>query len=149
MKKYVLSLLISICYALIACGQDFSTNLGVGIVYPFERTYISCDICNRIAPNYILVCACDLSKVETNLSPTLRIDFKHIFCDLGFGWGHRFGGQNINDHNFHTYTMSIFWQNKKYYIGSSMFWRSYQSHIGFHKGTLRICFGMKFTKIRD
>jgi len=143
MKKYIISLLLSISCIFAVYTQDFSTNLGLGFVYPLERTYVNVELCNKIAPNYSLALSADISKVETNLSPKLKINVKNICLDLGFGWGHKFAKANISDHNFHTYTVGLYWLKNRYYFGGSMFWRSYESHIGFHKGTLRLCLGCK------
>ena len=90
MKKYVISLLLSISCIFAVYAQDFSTNLGLGFVYPLERTYVNVELCDKIAPNYSLALSADISKVETNLSPKLKINVKNICLDLGFGWGHKF-----------------------------------------------------------
>ena len=143
MKTYIVSLLLSVVCIFKAYSQDISSNLGIGIVYPFERTYVNVELCNKIAPHYVLALSSDVSRVETNLSPKLKMDLNNVCIDLGFGWGHRFGKEEINDHNFHTYTIGLYWIKDRYYVGTSMFWRSNESHIGFHKGTLRLCFGMR------
>jgi len=143
MKKIALFVIFNITFLLNLIAQDFSANVGVGVVYPIDRTYFSVELCNKIAPNYTLILSTELSKIETNLSPKLLITYKNIGCDCSFGWGHKFGKEEINDHNYHTYTIGLYYMKNKYFIGTSMFWRSYQSHIGFHKGTLRLCFGIK------
>ena len=146
MKRIFLLILSFLCCGLVCQSQDLALNTGIGLIYPLERTYFNIDIINRITPTYELVLSNDISKIETNLSPKLKINVNRISTDIGFGWGHRFGGAEIDDHNFHTYTFGIYWNTNRYYIGSSMYWRSYQSHIGLHKGTLRFCFGIKLIK---
>ena len=84
----------------------------------------------------------EISKTESNISPKLNMHLDKFRLEGGIGWGHRFE-KECNDHNYHAYTLGVFYERKKLFFGSSMFWRSYQAHIGLHRGTLRFIIGIR------
>lgn len=130
------------------CAQNWSVKLGIGYVQPIERTFADIELCHKIAPYYSLAIATELSYAESNISPKLITKLtNNLSLETGFGWGHHWQKANCDDHNYHTYTIGLAWQKqiKKHiaiFCNPSMFWRSYQAHIGFHRGTLRFCAGI-------
>ena len=146
----VLMLILSILCAVHCCAQDWSAKLGVGYVQPIERTFANIEVCHRIAPKYSLSLSSELSRAESNVSPKLVREITGgLSVEAGFGWGHRWQKEGCNDHNYHTYTLGIMWarpisKNVSFFVGPSMLWRSYQAHIGLHRGTLRAVAGFSF-----
>lgn len=146
----VLMLILSILCAVRCSAQDWSAKLGVGYVQPIERAFANIEVCHRIAPKYSLSLSTELSSVESNVSPKLvMVLTEGLSLDSGFGWGHRWQKADCSDHNYHTYTLGLMWSwpvadRLSFFVGPSMFWRSYQAHIGLHRGTLRMCAGLAF-----
>ena len=120
-------------------GQYVSVYCG-GML-PVRRSFIGVEVGKRIESVSIGLSA-ETSPTETNISPKLNLHLKDIRLEGGMGWGHRFGENN--DHNYHTYTLGVFFERKRLFFGSSMLWRSYQAHIGLHRGTLRAIVGYRF-----
>jgi len=146
----VLMLILSILCAVRCCAQDWSAKLGVGYVQPIERTFANIEVCHRIAPKYSLSLSSELSRAESNVSPKLVREITGgLSVEAGFGWGHRWQKEGCNDHNYHTYTLGATWSRPisdkvSFFVSPSMFWRSYQAHIGLHRGTLRLNVGLSY-----
>ncbi len=132
-------------------AQEFSCRLGLGGMLPIERTFMTLELSDRFAPHFSLTLAGEVSRVESNISPMLIVDVGSGFSlSAGFGWGHKFQRLEVDDHNFHTYTLGIVWSKPigsrwSFFVGPSLYWRSYQAHIGLHRGALRLCAGVSFS----
>lgn len=115
-----------------------------GSVLPLRRSFIGVEVGKRI--EYISVgLSGEIGKTESNISPKLDLHLGSFTLEGGMGWGHRFV-KECNDHNFHTYTLGVFYGRDRWFVGSSMYWRSYQAHIGLHRGTLRLVVGYRLRK---
>lgn len=143
-------LCLSVLSITFCCAQNWSVKLGISHVQPIERTFADIELCHKIAPHYSLAIATELSYTESNISPKLITQLtNNLSLEAGFGWGHHWQKANCNDHNYHTYTLGVLWSRPisgkvSFFMGPSMFWRSYQSHIGLHRGTLRLNAGLSY-----
>jgi len=118
----------------------YAQRIYLGTALPLRRTFIGAEVGKRIE-NISIGLSGEISPTESNLSPKLNLHFKNVSLEGGMGWGHRFGENN--DHNYHTYTLGVVYERKRLFFGTNMFWRSYQAHIGFHRGTLRFIIGIR------
>lgn len=131
-------------------AQGWSVKMGVGGVMPWRRSYADVELRYRIAPRYSLSMEAEVSSDASNVAPKLVVDlYSWLSVEAAFGWGHIWKKDGCSDHNFHTYSIGLMWNRSLgehwgIYAGPSMYWRSYQSHIGFHKGTLRLCTGIAY-----
>lgn len=136
--------------ATMCLAQEISCRVSAGGVLPLRRTFVSTEVRGQIAPRYAISIAGEVSKTESNVMPKLTIELTQgLSLEAGFGWGHHWKMADCNDHNYHTYTLGIMWarpisKNVSFFVGPSMFWRSYQAHIGLHRGTLRAVAGFSF-----
>lgn len=119
----------------------YAQRVYLGSALPLRRTFIGVEVGKRI--EYISIgLSGEISPTDSNVSPKIYLHLKKISLEGGMGWGHRFGENN--DHNYHTYTLGVFFERKRLFFGSSMLWRSYQAHIGLHRGALRAIVGYRF-----
>lgn len=129
-------------------AQEFSFRGSFGAVSPVSRAFSCFELRHQLSPRYFLAISAELSMDESNVSPKLAVDlFREISLEAGFGWGHHWEKSGCDDHNYHTYTIGLIWtkpvrKDVSIFAGPSLFWRSYQSHIGLHRGTLRIAAGV-------
>lgn len=152
MKRHILFLIFLFILGEAAhCpAQDFSIRMSAAGVLPATRSFAGVEFRQQIAPRYSLGIAGEIGPEESNVSPKLAVKLSQgISLEAGFGWGHKFQKEGIDDHNFHTYTLGLTWERRigrrwTFFAGPSMFWRSYQAHIGFHVGTMRIAAGAAF-----
>ena len=118
----------------------YAQRIYLGSALPLRRTFIGAEVGKRIE-NISIGLSGEISPTESNISPKLNLHFRNFSLEGGLGWGHRFGENN--DHNYHTYTLGVVYERKRLFFGSNMFWRSYQAHIGLHRGTLRFIIGIR------
>ena len=92
----------------------------------------------------------EFSPTGSNLCPKLVIGRQSgLSIEAGIGWAHRWQKADCSDHNYHTYLLGLMWTHPltrrlSFFAGPSMFWRSYQSHIGLHRDTLRLNAGLSY-----
>lgn len=152
MKSFCVFLLLSffLGVAVSSPAQEYSLRVGAGAVLPVERSFLEVEFIHRIAPRYSLALSSEIGADASNVSPKLAVDLiRGLGAEASFGWGHIWKKEGCDDHNFHTYGFGIVWSKRiggrwSFYIGPSMYWRSHQGHIGFHKGTLRLVAGISF-----
>lgn len=131
-------------------AQEFSCRASLGGVLPLSRSFAAVELRKQIAPRYAISLIGEFSMVESNVSPKLTIGvLSGLSLEAGFGWGHHWQMSGCNDHNYHTYTLGVMWSKPinnrmTFFVGPSMYWRSYQAHIGLHRGTLRLSAGLSF-----
>ena len=131
-------------------AQEISCRVATGGVLPLRRAFVSAEVRGQIAPRYAISIAGEVSRAESNVMPKLTYDMTPwLSLESGFGWGHHWRKSDCNDHNYHTYTLGVLWSRPisgkvSFFMGPSMFWRSYQSHIGLHRGTLRLNAGLSY-----
>ena len=143
---FVLILLLSVTQCL---GQGLSCRMQVGGVLPLRRTFAALEVRKQIAPRYAIGMAGEVSMTESNVMPKMAVGLiSGLSIEAGFGWGHHWKKANCDDHNYHTYVLGVTWEKPigkrvSLFVGPSMYWRSYQAHIGLHRGTLRINTGIQ------
>jgi hypothetical protein len=149
--RIVLVLISLFLLGVTACpAQEFSCRASLGGVLPLKRSFASIELRNQIASRYAISIAGEFSVVESNVTPKLTMNvLPGLDIEAGFGWGHHWEKANCDDHNYHTYTLGLVWSKPisrkiSFFVGPSMFWRSYQAHIGLHRGTLRLSTGLSF-----
>lgn len=131
-------------------AQVLSCRVSAGAVLPADRSFAAVEFRKQIAPRYAISLAGEFSLVESNVTPKLTVGLlPGLSVEAGFGWGHHWQKADCDDHNYHTYTLGVMWSRQvsdrlTFFAGPSMFWRSYQAHIGLHRGTLRLCAGLAF-----
>lgn len=151
MRFKIAFVLIFLLLGVTSClAQEFSCRVQASGVLPLRRTFAVVELRKQIASRYAISLAGEFSQVESNVSPKLCVGLvPGLSLEAGFGWGHHWQRTNCNDHNYHTYTLGVMWSwplsdRLSIFVGPSMFWRSYQAHIGLHRGTLRLCAGLAF-----
>lgn len=148
--KIAFVLIISLLGATSCLAQEFSCRVQAGCILPLRRSFTSIEVREQIAPRYAIGIASEFSISESNVTPKLIIvGCSGLSLEAGFGWGHHWRKANCDDHNFHTYTLGLMWsrpvsKSVSFFAGPSMFWRSYQAHIGLHRGTLRLNAGFSY-----
>jgi hypothetical protein len=148
--RFTVLIILSFLGAAQCFAQEFSCRVQVGGVLPLRRTFAAVEVTKQIAPRYAVAIAGEVSVAESNVMPKLTIGFgSGLSLEAGFGWGHHWRKANCDDHNFHTYTLGLMWsrpvsKSVSFFAGPSMFWRSYQAHIGLHRGTLRLNAGFSY-----
>lgn len=134
-------------------AQEIYVKAGISGMLPLRRSFVSVELGKRIVPEYSIGMACGVSMTESNVSPVLTYTRKSLSLVAGMGWAHRWQKEGCNDHNFHTYTVGMSWKKPirkrcSLYIGCSAVWRSYQAHIGLHRGALKMCAGLEFDFVK-
>lgn len=129
-----------ILLALLTFSLNAQCRIYCGAVLPLRRSFVGAEAFKRFDQISIGLSG-EVGRMESNISPKLNLHLKKIRLEGGMGWGHRFE-KECSDHNYHTYTLGVVYERKRLFFGSSMFWRSYQAHIGLHRGTLRFVVGM-------
>lgn len=131
-------------------AQEFSFRASAGAVLPSRRSFASVEFRKQIVPRYAISIVGEASTTESNVMPKLAVSSASgLGFEAGFGWGHHWRKANCTDHNYHTYLLGMMWNKPltrkvSFFAGPSMFWRSYQSHIGLHRGTLRLNVGLSY-----
>lgn len=150
-NKLAFVLIILFLLGVASCpAQDFTCRVSAGAVLPADRSFASVELRKQIAPRFAISLAGEFSQAESNVSPKLCVGLvPGLSLEAGFGWGHHWQRANCSDHNYHTYTLGLMcsWpvsDHLSFFVGPSLFWRSYQAHIGLHRGTLRLCAGLAF-----
>ena len=131
------------CLFILLCflsSSLYAQRIYLGSVLPLRRSFIGAEVGKRIDPITIGLSG-EISPTDSNVSPKIYLHLKDFSLEGGMGWGHRFGENN--DHNYHTYILGVVYERKRLFFGSNMFWRSYQAHIGLHRGTLRFVIGIR------
>lgn len=147
MKNIFLTLSLILLGVVNCCAQEAYVKTNIGLMSPLRRTFFGVEVGKVIAPRYSIGLSCEMSGTESNVSPKIIYSRNRLMLDAGFGWAHRWQKNGCNDHNYHTYTIGAYWSfpirgRTSFYFGCSALWRSYQSHIGLHKGSLKLCAGM-------
>lgn len=148
--KHIFVTLLAVLLGVSNChAQKGYLKTSIGLMSPIRRTFAGVEIGKVIASRYSIGLAGEVSATESNVSPRLTYSIGRMSLSAGMGWGHRWQKEGCNDHNYHTYTLGAYWYKPirkrcSIYFGGSAFWRSYQAHIGLHRGSLEICTGLSF-----
>lgn len=143
-------ILLSILGAAQCFAQEFSCRVSAGAVQPLRRSFAAVELRTQVAPLCAMAVAGEFSPTGSNLCPKLVIGRQSgLSIEAGIGWAHRWQKADCSDHNYHTYLLGLMWTRQlprrlSFFAGPSMFWRSYQSHIGLHRGTLRLNAGLSY-----
>ena len=131
-------------------AQEFSCRVSAGAVQPLRRSFAAVELRTQVAPLCAVAVVSEFSPTGSNLCPKLVIGRQSgLSIEAGFGWAHRWQKADCSDHNYHTYLLALMWTRQltrrlAFFAGPSMSWRSYQSHIGLHRGTLRLNAGLSY-----
>lgn len=148
--RFTVLIILSFLGAAVCRAQEFSCRVSAGAVQPMRRSFAAVELRTQVAPLCALAVAGEFSPTGSNLCPKLVIGRQSgLSIEAGFGWAHRWQKANCSDHNYHTYTLGLMWsrpvsKSVSFFAGPSMFWRSYQAHIGLHRGTLRLNAGFSY-----
>lgn len=149
--RFTVLIILSFLGAAVCRAQELWARMGVGGLLPASRSFACLELRHRIAPRYSLALAGEMGAVETNVMPKIAVDLtKRFSVEAAFGWGHRWQKEGCCDHNFHTYVVGITWakdvaKHWQMFVSPQMYWRSFQGHIGLHRGSLRVCAGMAYS----
>lgn len=145
MKKMCLTLALTILFFAVS-AQDILIRPSLSLMMPLRRTLIGVEVCERIAPRYTLSMLLEVSATESIVTPKIAYSLGGLSVDLGMGWGHRWQKEGCCDHNYHTYLLGVTWTKRmkgiSLFVSPTMMWRTYQSHIGLHKGAMKISAGV-------
>lgn len=131
-------------------AQEFSCRVSAGVVQPMRRSFAAVEVRMQVAPLCAVAVVSEFSPTGSNLCPKLVIGRQSgLSIEAGIGWAHRWQKADCSDHNYHTYLLGLMWtwqltRRLSLFAGPSMFWRSYQAHIGLHRGTLRLNAGLSY-----
>lgn len=142
-------ILFSLLGVAVGHAQEIYLKTCLGLMAPLRRSFVGVELGRKIAPEYSIGLAGEVSATESNVSPMITYSYKSLSLGAGMGWGHRWQHEGCNDHNFHTYTLGVYWkkpirQRCSLYVGCAGIWRSYQAHIGLHRGAMMISAGLEF-----
>jgi len=145
--RFTVLIILSFLGAAQCFAQEFSCRVSAGAVQPMRRSFAAVELRTQVAPLCALAVAGEFSPTGSNLCPKLVIGRQSgLSIEAGFGWAHRWQKEGCCDHNYHTYTLGVVYERKRLFFGTNMFWRSYQAHIGLHRGTLRLVVGYRLRK---